>query len=138
MPGTVVQGTTPPEQTLGGGVAVSLGNITILGLPGFGIFPSFGLFTPTNPVASAYTPMGVNPFTGDALASQSLALQQIANNGLATIQAAGVGEFNALASWFSQWGASQSAFMTTAGDSLSIVARNSAKACSGFFTCLFG
>lgn len=108
-------------------------SIQILAFQGIGNFyPSFAVFTPTDPPATAY-----NPFTPGAFSAQSAALQSMANNGLGSIQALGAAEFSTIAGLFATWGQSQANFMTTAGDSLSIVARNSAKACTSFFDCIF-
>lgn len=107
-------------------------NIQIIAFQGIGSWPSFAVFTPTDPPASAYT-----PFTPSAFAAQSAALQQFANNGLASIQAVGAAEFGAIGGLFATWGQAQTAFMQSVSQTLADVASKSTRACPGFLSCLF-
>lgn len=108
-------------------------NLTVIGFPGVGAWPSFGLFTPTSNDASAY-----NPISPDFLAAASLSLQQEINNSVASIQNQGFSEFIGAGQLFSRWADYQNTFSTNIGNVFADAESKSAKACSGFFSCLFG
>ncbi len=78
-----------------------------------------------------------NPVTPGMIAAAEVGLQNQIYTGLASVQNYGAAEFGTIAGLFNKWGQNQADFSTQVGADLSTVARNSAKACSGFFSCLF-
>lgn len=94
---------------------------------------SWGAFVPLD-TGSA---LSWNPVTPGMTQAAEAGLQTQINYSLATINAAGAGMFGTIAGLFDKWGQNQADLSTSLANSLNLVANKSAKACSGFFSCLF-
>jgi hypothetical protein len=116
------------------------GSISNLGPLGFmpfnlGSFAGVsGIFTPTQ-FSQGVPGLGITP---EVLSAQqdTIAAQQAAN--LAAVTNVGAFDFTQIANLFGSWGNNLASVNTTAANAFSKVASNSAKACGGFFSCLFG
>lgn len=80
---------------------------------------------------------GVASTDPNALASVINSNNSLISNGFASIQNAGVAEYASMANLFGQWGQNLNVMAAQSGSIAQEVANKSAKACSGFFGCLF-
>jgi hypothetical protein len=114
-----------PVQTLPTG-----GGIFAFSTPQYSAFQSSPIF--------AYAPStGVSSTDPNALAALQNSFVAQGNNGLAAITSIGAAEYAGAAGLFSNWASNLFSLGTTAGQIAKETADKSAKACSGFFGCLF-
>ena len=97
-----------------------------------GLPQSFLMFAPASQLGSAYSP--ISPIL---LQSSQNMLAQTINQGLASVNAQGSNMFATIANLFSTWSATQNTFEQQVAANFTNVTNKSAKACNGFFGCLF-
>lgn len=102
------------------------------GMGGAGAYP-WGTYVFADPNFSAY-----QPISPDFLGALGGAFQNQINNSLAAVASTGFTQFTALNTSLGNWGQLQGSFETTVGNAFQEIADKSARACSGFFSCLFG
>lgn len=93
----------------------------------------FMMFAPAAQLGSAY-----NPISPLLLQSSQNTLAETVNQGLASVNAQGSNMFSTIANLFGQWSTSQNTFERQVATNFTNVTNKSAKACNGFFSCLFG
>ena len=107
--------------------------LSFLPLQTTGGLPTFYLmFAPASQLGSAY-----NPISPILLQSSQNMLGETINQGLASVNAQGSNMFSTIANLFGQWSTSQNTFEQQIAADLTNVTNKSAKACNGFFGCLF-
>jgi hypothetical protein len=113
-------------------VYVPTSGLSILSLAASGWVPQSYVFTPISPAASAYSP--IDP---QILNAASLNLQATINESLATVGNQEQSEFGTMASLFGTWANNTNNAVIQAQNTAAAAVSKSAKACSGFISCLF-